>query len=112
MIVTVTLIFAAHKFHTGRNTCDCSVMFAIIALTVVYIIVGGWRKEPVCLFVLSSVLCATAHPTVKKGAKLHPKVTTTACVCLYISFVLAVVITVYNLYLIVKDYVKSYKESR
>jgi len=110
-------------------------MFAMIALTVVYVIVGVWRKEPVCLYVLNFVLLASAFAAphvkkvVKKVVKKHGKkvvkkiivqkvhqkneyVSTTACVCVYVTFVIAVIITVYNLYVIIKDYVKSYKESR
>jgi len=71
VIISVWMIFAAHKYYTGHNTCDGWVMAALITLSVIFVIYGGWRKEPVCLFVLNAVLCASAFaaPIVKKVVK-------------------------------------------
>lgn len=69
MVITVWMIFACHKFYSGSSTCDGWIMFAMIALTVIYVIYGGWRKEPICMFVLNFVLCASAFPHVRKATK-------------------------------------------
>lgn len=102
------MIFGVHKFYSGKLACDGWVMFVLIFLTVLYLFFAFWRREPIKLWVLLGVLCTNAH----HSKKAHKAVGTTACVCMWICFVAAVVITVYNFYVIIKDYVKSYKESR